>query len=92
MVKISGVDLVKYLLSKYGPLSQKKLQKLAYFAEYEHIKKYGERLSDLSFKRYYYGPYSEDIKNIEDVEENVIIKEQDNGYLTKLSELVNDSV
>ncbi len=86
MVKISGVDLVKYLLSKYGPLPQKKLQKLAYFAEYGYIKKYGERLSDLSFKRYYYGPYSEGI------EENVIIKEQDNGYPTKLSELVNEKV
>ncbi len=90
-VKLSGVDLVKYLLSKYGPLPQKKLQKLSYFAEYEYIKKYGKRLSDLSFKRYYFGPYSEDIKNIEDLEEDIIIKEQVHNNPTKESELINEN-
>lgn len=88
-VKISGSDLVKYLLSKYAPLPQKKLQKLSYFAEYEYIKKYGKRLSDLSFKRYYYGTYSEDIRNIEDLEENIIIKELAGVNPAKESELVN---
>ncbi len=89
-VKISGSDLVKYLLSKYGPLPQKKLQKLSYFAEYEYIKKCGKRLSELSFKRYYYGPYSEDIRNIEDLEENIIIKELVGANPAKESELVNE--
>ncbi len=89
-VKISGVDLVKYLLSKYGPLPQKKLQKLSYFAEYEYVKKYGKRLSDLSFKRYYFGPYSEDIKNIEDLEEDIIIKEKVGTNPAKESELINE--
>ncbi len=88
MVKINGDSLVKYLLSKYGPLQQKKLQKLAYFAEYEYIKKYGKRLSDLSFKRYYYGPYSEDTKNIEDLEETIIIKEEGNYNTAEESELI----
>ncbi len=87
---ISGVQLVEYLLKKYGPLPQKKLQKLAYLAEVHYIKKHGERLSDLSFRKYYYGPYSGDIRNIEDLDENIVIREEVNGsYLSKLSELVN---
>ena len=89
-MKISGVDLVKYLLSKYGPLPQKKLQKLSYVAEYEYITKYGKRLSELSFKHYYYGPYSEDIRNIEDLEESIIIKELAGANPAKESELVNE--
>ncbi|MEM0132790.1 MULTISPECIES: hypothetical protein [Acidiplasma] len=54
------------------------------------MKKYGRRLSDLTFKRYYFGPYSEDIKNIEDLEEDIVIKEQINNNPAKESELVNE--
>jgi uncharacterized phage-associated protein len=87
---ITGVQLIEYLLKEYGPLPQKKLQKLAYLAEIEYIKKHGERLSDLSFKRYHYGPYSEDIRNIEDLEDNIIIAENhSNGYASKESRLLN---
>jgi len=84
---ISGVQLIKSLLKEYGPLPQKKLQKLAYLAEIEYIIKHGERLSDLSFKRYYYGPFSDDIRNIEDLEENIVIIEKKKGnYIVKESE------
>ncbi|MHB1902411.1 MAG: type II toxin-antitoxin system antitoxin SocA domain-containing protein [Cuniculiplasma sp.] len=87
---ISGIDLVKYLLKEYGPLPQKKLQKLAYLAEIGYIKKHGERLTDLSFKRYYFGPYSDDIRNIEDLDENIIVSERQNvGYIIKESKLSN---
>jgi uncharacterized phage-associated protein len=87
---ISGVQLVEYLLKKYGPLPQKKLQKLAYLAEIQYIKKHGDRLSDLSFKKYYYGPYSVDIRNIEDLDENIVIREEANGlYSSKVSELID---
>jgi len=86
---INGVELVKYLLKNYGPLPQKKLQKLAYIAEIEYIKKYGERLSDLSFIKYYHGPYSMDITNIEDLEDDIIIKEEQSGnFIKKMSELI----
>jgi hypothetical protein len=47
---ISGIQFVEYILKKYGPLPQKKLQKLAYVSEIQYIKKRGKRLSDLSFK------------------------------------------
>ncbi len=88
---VSGVQLVEYILKKYGPLPQKKLQKLAYLAEVEYIKMYGVRLSDLSFKRYYYGPYSTDITNIEDLDDNIIIREEASGnYISKVSELINE--
>jgi uncharacterized phage-associated protein len=87
---ISGVQLVEYLLKEYGPLPQKKLQKLTYLAEIEYIKKHGERLTDLSFKRYYFGPYSDDIRNIEDLEENIIVnKRQDGSFLSKESALID---
>lgn len=89
----SGVQLVEYLLVKYGPLPQKKLHKLAYLSEIQYIKKHGVRLSDLSFKRYYYGPYSDDIRNIEDLDENIVINEAINGiYPVKLSSIVNKEV
>ncbi|MHB8553736.1 MAG: type II toxin-antitoxin system antitoxin SocA domain-containing protein [Thermoplasmataceae archaeon] len=71
-------------------MPQKKLQKLAYLAEIEYIKKHGERLTDLSFKRYYFGPYSDDIRNIEDLDENIIVSEVPNGScLSKESKLSN---
>ena len=68
---ITGVQLIENLLKVAGPLPQKKLQKLAYLAEIRHIETFGERLSDLTFERYYYGPYSFDIRNIEDEDENI---------------------
>ncbi|MCL4320881.1 MAG: Panacea domain-containing protein [Candidatus Thermoplasmatota archaeon] len=90
---ISGIELVQYILLKYGPLPQKKLHKLAYLSEIQYIKKHGKRLSDLTFKKYYYGPYSEDIRNIEDLDENIVITEKMNGlYPVKLSEIVNEEV
>lgn len=88
---ISGIQLVEYLLKEYGPLPQKKLQKLAYLAEIEYIKKHGERLTDLSFKRYYYGPYSEDIRNIEDLEENIIVNETQSGSFSSKESALMDS-
>jgi uncharacterized phage-associated protein len=90
MGKINGAVYVKYILSKYGPLPQKKLQKLAYITEFEYIKKHGERLSDLSYKHYYYGPYSEDIPKIEDLDENIMVVErQEGGYFLKEAEYIN---
>ncbi len=90
---ISGIEFVQYILLKYGPLPQKKLHKLAYLSEIQYIKKHGKRLSDLSFKKYYYGPYSEDIRNIEDLDENIVITEKMNGvYPVKLSEIVNKDI
>ncbi|MCL4311049.1 MAG: Panacea domain-containing protein [Candidatus Thermoplasmatota archaeon] len=88
---MDGVKLVKLVLKEFGPQPQKKLQKLAYLAEIEYIKKHGKRLSDLSFKRYYYGPYSEDIKNIEDLEEDIRIIEdhKTSGYHIKESSLIS---
>ncbi len=90
MGKINGAIYVKYILSRYGPLPQKKLQKLVYLTEFEYVKKHGERLSDLSYKHYYYGPYSEDIPKIEDLDENIMVGErQEGGYIIKESEYIN---
>lgn len=87
---ITGVQLVENILKLAGPLPQKKLQKLAYLAEIEYIKCNGERLSDLSFKKYYYGPFSIDIRNIEDEDENIFVKNgSDDVYTTMESNLLN---
>jgi uncharacterized phage-associated protein len=69
---ISGKDLIKYIISYYGKVSAKQLQKLAYLTELEYMKKHGERLSDLEFVKFYYGPYSFGIKEIQDEDDNII--------------------
>ncbi|MEM0073085.1 MAG: DUF4065 domain-containing protein [Thermoplasmatales archaeon] len=79
---ISGVELVEFILKHAGPVPQKKLQKLAYLCEIEYIIKHGQRLSDLTFKRYYYGPYSDDIRNIEGLDDNIVTEEKTNGLYT----------
>ena len=81
---LTRVQLVENILIIAGPLPQKKLQKLAYLAEIRYAEKYGARLSDLSFIRYYYGPYSSDIRNIEDEDDNIVIEGiQQNVYPMK---------
>ncbi len=87
---LTGVQLVKNILKIAGPLPQKKLQKLTYLAEIEYIEKYGERLSDLSFVHYYYGPFSADIMNIEDEDENITLINKNKGrYAVKESSIIN---
>lgn len=92
-MKVSGADLIEYLVKEFGPkVPQKMLQKLAYLAEVEYAKKHGERLSNLRFIRYYYGPYSLDIKNIEDESENIAIVDSDGmAYSYKFSTFTGDS-
>lgn len=87
---ISGVDLVKLILEKAGPVPQKKLQKLAYLMEIEYIKEHGRRLSNLNFKRYYFGPFSDDIRNIEDLDDDIIVTEVKEGtYSVKEARLLS---
>ena len=86
---LTRAQLVENILIIAGPLPQKKLQKLAYLAEIRYAEKYGARLSDLSFIRYYYGPYSSDIRNIEDEDDNIVIEGiQQNVYPMKKSKII----
>ncbi|MEM0143489.1 MAG: DUF4065 domain-containing protein, partial [Candidatus Parvarchaeum sp.] len=56
----------------------------------DYIEHHGMRLSDLNFKRYYYGPYSPDIWNIEDLDDNIVVEEKKSGgYVAKESRLVS---
>ncbi|MEM3845040.1 MAG: DUF4065 domain-containing protein [Candidatus Parvarchaeota archaeon] len=86
------MELVEIILKHAGPVPQKKLQKLAYLCEIEYIMKHGQRLSDLTFKRYYYGPYSDNIKNIENSDNsraNIIkpeIEQELVSYIKKYNE------
>ncbi len=86
---LTGVQLIENILKIAGPLPQKKIQKLAYLAEIEYAEKHGARLSDLSFIRYYYGPFSSDIRNIEDEDDNIVTEEvQQETYPAKKSRIV----
>ena len=69
---ISGKDLIEYIIGHFDQVKAKQLQKLAYLTELDYMKKHGERLSDLEFKRYYFGPYSEGITEIKEEDENIV--------------------
>ena len=77
---ISGKDLVEYIISYFGDVNAKQLQKLAYLTELGYMKAHGERLTDLEFKKFYYGPYSDGIEEIKEEDDN-IINTKDHGYI-----------
>ncbi|MEM3192808.1 MAG: DUF4065 domain-containing protein [Candidatus Parvarchaeota archaeon] len=82
------MELVELILKHADPVPEKKLQKLAYLFEIEYIMKHGQRLSNLTFKRYYYGPYSDNIENIEALDDNIATEERTNGlYILKESRI-----
>lgn len=77
---ISGKDLVEYIINYFGEVNAKQLQKLAYLTELEYMKAHGERLTDLQFKKFYYGPYSDGIEEIKAEDDN-IINTKDHDYI-----------
>ncbi len=99
---ISGKDLVEYIISYYGKVSAKQLQKLAYLTELEYMKYHGERLSDLEFKKFYYGPYSDGIEEIKEEDDNIVNTKSDDYsvmnvqkksmYTYKMSKLKDNNV
>jgi uncharacterized phage-associated protein len=79
---ISGRELTEYIVFKFKRVGSKQLQKIAYLSELEYMKKYGERLSDLTFKKYYYGPYSGEIYEIKEESENIHIQTENANLYT----------
>ncbi len=66
-------ELIEFIIGQSGTLTSKKLQKMVYLIELEYIKKHGERLSNLVFKNWHYGPYSEDIKKIQEEDDTILL-------------------
>ena len=57
-------EIFMYILNLLGgeEYSKTKLIKLLYLLDYETFKSTGHIFTDLSYKKYYYGPYSEEIE------------------------------
>lgn len=90
---ISGKDLVEYIISQCVKVRSKQLQKLAYLVDLEYMKTHGERLSDLQFKKFYYGPYSEGIEEIKQEDDNIINTDHKTQfYPSKISSLKSESI
>lgn len=53
--RISREDMIAYFLCRTPSLTKTQLMKLCYFADLEHIERYGEVLSDATYKRDHYG-------------------------------------
>jgi len=69
---INGEDLVKYIINSFGKISNTQLQKIVYLTELEYMKRHGERLTNFKYVKYRYGPYSPDILNIQNKDQNII--------------------
>ncbi|MFC2011022.1 Panacea domain-containing protein [Chloroflexota bacterium] len=54
-------NAITYLCFKTKTLSQTKLMKLVYLADAYHMERFGERLTNVPFKHWHYGPFSEEI-------------------------------
>lgn len=58
-------NVIMYLVFKSPRyLSTSRLQKMAYLAELEFYREYGERLTGAEFYNHYYGPYSFDLEKV----------------------------
>jgi len=70
-------NIVTYFCFKVPLISVTKLTKLCYLADVYHYQTYGKRLTKVPFKRYLYGPWSEEVqKTLEKLYDKGIIKEK----------------
>jgi len=60
--KAEAVNLAKYIIRARGQVSYFELHKLAYLAEYVHVKNHGRRLTSSYFIRQKDGPYCTDLQ------------------------------
>ena len=75
-------NVLTYLCFKAKTLSQSKLMKLVYLADVYHMERFGARLTNVPFKHWHYGPWSEEVDSeIERLCGMGIIKQE--PYLTR---------
>jgi uracil-DNA glycosylase family 4 len=89
----------RYLLARRGELSYFELHKLAYLAEYLHVRSTGERLTRAFFIRQKDGPYCTDlhINRLKQADPNLRIVNRDGKLFIRLgatgiSQLITDTV
>jgi hypothetical protein len=74
-------DFVIAILSSGNFVNKTRLQKLAFLTEVEFIENTGERITDLDFLRWNFGPFSSDLQNAAtSMHETVELKEHPSPY------------
>lgn len=59
--KIDSIDLVNYILYKYGPMSHLKLQKLLFYCDAYHLAYFDAELVNDKFEAWVHGPVSKKV-------------------------------
>ena len=74
-------DFVIAILKRSGYMNKTRLQKLAFLAELEFIEDTGDRLTDLEFYRWDWGPFSPQLQNtVMGMHENIELIENTNPF------------
>lgn len=77
--------IISSIKNKHNFCSDCRVHNLVYLAEILYLERNGCRLTDLCFKPYRYGVYSEEIRRILDYEDDIEVKQE---KFEELSELV----
>lgn len=63
---IKDVVIIQEILNNLGSLTRTKIVKLLYLLDIESTERYGKKLTDFEYKKYYYGPYDQKIVSLLD--------------------------
>lgn len=56
-------ELMKLILKRYGELYNSELTKLVYLIDVESVRRSGEQITDITWRKGFYGPFVQDIIN-----------------------------
>lgn len=76
--------IISSIKNKHNFCSDCRVHNLVYLAEILHLERKGQRITNLSFKPYRYGVYSEDIRRILDSQDTLDVKQQEFKHLSEL--------
>lgn len=62
----NDITIIQEFLKKIGNLTRTKIVKLLYLLDIESVAKYGKQVTNFEYRKYYYGPYDENIINLLD--------------------------
>ncbi len=79
----------KFILKRRGEVSYFELHKLAYLAEYVHVKRTGQRLTSAFFIRQKDGPYCTDlnIQRLKKADNEIIVSKRGDHLMIRLSQI-----
>ena len=62
----NDITIIQEFLKEIGTLTRTKIVKLLYLLDIESVSKHGKQLTNFEYRKYYYGPYDENIINLLD--------------------------